>query len=366
MKSLKDKPWYSLAVAICIGVVLYVVLIRITSILDGIGTFIGYFSAVILGAVIAYIVNPLAMLYRSKVFGKIKNEGLRAGLANAVAFLSVIVFLTFVIVLVVPQLVDGISTFASNFNGYVKSLQNTLESIGVTSSMIDLRSFVKSSNDIIDTIADYASDNFYTIMNATADIGKSIAQFFIGLLLSFYFLAEKDKLKSDGKRFLKAVCKDKFDSVAYIIKKSDKILNRYIVYNLLDSFIIGIVNAIFMTIARMPYVGLVSVIVGVMNIIPTFGPMIGAVLGGFLLLLVQPWYAGAFLIFTAILQTIDGYILKPKIFGDSLGVSGLWILIGIVAGGKMFGVGGILLAIPVVAILDMLYHEFLLPFLEQR
>ena len=130
--------------------------------------------------------------------------------------------------------------------------------------------------------------------------------------------------------------------------------------------IVGIVNAIFMTIVGLPYVGLVSVLVAITNIIPTFGPAIGAIIGGFLLLLVEPWYAVAFLIFTAVLQLIDGYIIKPKLFGDSLGVSGLWILIGIVAGGKMFGIIGILLAIPMVAILDMIYHKFLLPFLENR
>ena len=89
-------------------------------------------------------------------------------------------------------------------------------------------------------------------------------------------------------------------------------------------------------------------------------------MGAFLLVIVQPWYAGVFLVFTLILQTLDGYVIKPKLFGDSLGVSGLWILIGVVAGGKMFGVIGILLAIPMVAILDMLYHEYLLPALEKR
>ena len=183
---------------------------------------------------------------------------------------------------------------------------------------------------------------------------------FIVLLLFPLFIIAQNKRVA----ILETV--DKYDKVEYVIIQSDKILNRYIVYNLIDASIIGIVNAIFMTIAGLPYVGLVSVFVAVTNIIPTFGPAIGALIGSFLLLLVEPWYAGAFLIFTLILQTLDGYVIKPKLFGDSLGVSGLWILIGIVAGGKMFGVVGILLAIPMVAILDMLYHKFLLPFLESR
>jgi predicted PurR-regulated permease PerM len=106
-------------------------------------------------------------------------------------------------------------------------------------------------------------------------------------------------------------------------------------------------------------------VVAVTNLIPTFGPIIGGAIGAFLLLLVEPWYALVFIIFTLILQNIDGYILKPKLVGDSVGVSGLWVLIGVIVGGKMFGIVGILLAIPGVAILDMLYGEFLLPWLEK-
>ena len=105
---------------------------------------------------------------------------------------------------------------------------------------------------------------------------------------------------------------------------------------------------------------------GVTNLIPSFGPVIGAVIGGFILLLVNPWHALLFLGFTAVLQTLDGYVIKPKLFGDSLGVSGLLILISIVLFGNIFGVVGILLAIPLAAIIDFTYEEGILPLLEMR
>lgn len=366
MKKFKDQSWYPLTVSICIGVILFVFLIKLSAVLNLLGTFIGFFSTVFFGAVIAYIINPLAMLFRNKVFVKIKNEKTKAALGNGCALITVIALLVLLAVLVIPQLVSSLKMFTNNFDGYVDGLQRTLTSIGVSSSVIDLSSFVTSSTDLLNTIKEYAAKNMNTIMSTTADVGVAFAQFFIALLLSIYFLAEKDKLKSGGSRFLKAVFKDQYEKVSYIIKQSDKILNCYIVYNLIDALVVGIINAIFMGIVGLPYAGLVSVVVAVFNIIPTFGPAIGAVIGGFLLLLVEPWYAAAFLIFTAILQTLDGYVIKPKLFGDSLGVSGLWILIGIVTGGKMLGVVGILLAIPTVAILDMIYHKYLLPFLEQK
>ena len=121
-----------------------------------------------------------------------------------------------------------------------------------------------------------------------------------------------------------------------------------------------------MLIAGMPYAVLISVIVGITNLAPTFGPIVGAIIGGFILVLVKPWYGLAFIIFTVIIQTIDGYILKPKLFGESLGVSPLMILISIILGGRLFGVGGILLAIPFAAIIDFVYRDYCLKKLEEK
>jgi len=150
------------------------------------------------------------------------------------------------------------------------------------------------------------------------------------------------------------------------MSRCNNILVRYIVFSLLDGVIVGGANAVFMAICGMQYVGLVSVVCGVTNLIPSFGPVIGAVIGGFILLLVNPWHALMFLAFTAILQTLDGYVIKPKLFGDSLGVSGLLILCSIVLFGNIFGVVGILLAIPLAAIIDFTYEEGILPLLEMR
>ena len=114
-----------------------------------------------------------------------------------------------------------------------------------------------------------------------------------------------------------------------------------------------------MAIMGMDYAVLISVVVGVTNMVPTFGPIVGCLIGMFILLLVHPMWSVWFLIFTILLQTVDGYIIKPKLYGDTLGVSPLLILIAIVVGGRMFGVIGILLAIPVSAILDYIFREIL-------
>jgi len=121
-----------------------------------------------------------------------------------------------------------------------------------------------------------------------------------------------------------------------------------------------------MLIAGMPFVSVVSVIVGVTNLFPTFGPIVGAVLGSLVLVLVSPRAVIFFLIFTIILQTIDGYVIKPKLFGGALNVSSVLILAAIIVGGKVCGMIGVLLSIPVAAILVYVYNELIIPRLEKR
>ncbi len=367
MKRLKEKPWFNYAVAACIAVILYVVLTHLPGVREGVGTFLGYFRPVILGCVIAYLINPLSKLYERSVFRRIKTEKTREALSTVLAFVTVILFLALLLLILIPQLIESVSLFVANLDGYAATINDMFDRIGVSASTLNLDHFISSSEAILETVTDYIKNNLNTILSMSVSAGKGVVVFLIAFLLSIYLLSGKRRLKDGGNRLLKAlVSESRYEKTKDFFAKSHKIFNRYIAFNLLDSLIIGIVNALFMTILGMPYVGLVSFVVAVTNLIPTFGPVIGAGIGGFVLVLVKPWYALAFLIFTVVLQCVDGYLIKPKLFGDSLGVSGLWILIGVVIGGRMFGIVGILLAIPGVAILDMLYREYFMPWLEAR
>ena len=157
-----------------------------------------------------------------------------------------------------------------------------------------------------------------------------------------------------------------FNKTLKFFSRCDVILVRYIVSSLLDAAIIGIINAVFMSLMGMQYVGLISVIVALTNLIPTFGPLIGGAIGAFILVLFKPWHALFFLLFTLVLQFLDGYIIKPKLFGNTLGVSGLLILVSVLVCGNIAGVVGILLSIPLAAILNFVYLDVLLPYLERR
>ena len=150
----------------------------------------------------------------------------------------------------------------------------------------------------------------------------------------------------------------RYFTLRQFLARCNDIMGKYVVADILDAMIVGIINAVFMTLTGMPYVALVSVVIGLTNLAPTFGPFVGAGIGAFILIFAEPIDAAIFLIFTLILQMVDGYVIKPRLFSGTLGVPGVWVVIGVIVGGKLFGVMGILLAIPVVAILNFVYHDY--------
>ncbi len=365
-EKLRDKKWYPHALAACIAVALYVALSHLSSILGGIHTFLGYFKALFLGGVLAYVMNPLASLYHRLLFKKSRGEKLGWPLSIGLTVLTLLLFLGFSLGTLIPQLADSMMTLMSNMDDYLASLQALTERLGVAETL-KLEDLIGSSGDVMNKLVDLVKDNVNSILGASAVAGKSLVNWFVALILSVYLLASKTSLKRGTLRLLRALLPPKrMDAVVTFFSRCDKILVQYIVFTLLDALIVGVANATFMAFLGMQYVGLVSLAVAVTNLIPTFGPVIGAVIGGFILLLVKPLHALIFLLFTLVLQFLDGYVIKPKLFGGSLGVSGLLILAAIIVCGNMFGIVGILFAIPLAAILDFVFEEEFLPALERR
>ena len=318
--------------------------------------------------------NPLAKLYENKLFSKIKQikkDSTKWSLSVGLAVTTVLLFLILILVILIPQLLASITNFVSNLGSYASSLLKQLNEFGLSFSdspnATSIQNLLSSSENIINTIVDYISDNSSKIISASTSAGKSVVDWIISFIISVYLLTAKDRIKTGSKQFMSATMKkDVYDSTLTFLTRCNEILNRYIIFDLIDGLIVGATNAVFMAIFGMQYVGLVSVVVGVTNLVPTFGPLVGGVIGTFILLMVKPFHAVIFIIFTLILQTLDGYVIKPKLFGNTFGVSGLLILLAIVIGGKIFGILGILLAIPVVAIGDYVYREIAIPHLEKK
>ena len=365
----RNKKWYNNAVAIVIGVVSYVALTNLDVINGFLRNVGGYFMPIFYGGVIAYLVNPLASSLQKRVFKHVRSETLKWTLSVFVGMFMVILFLSALLFMLVPQLIESILLLVSNMDNYIARLNLLIQSLNIGALDIgsQLESMMGSPEDLLRTASQFLSTSLRRILSTSANIGRTIFNLLIASILSIYLLLAKDSIKSGSKRLMRSLMSQKwYDIVMNFMSRCNNILVRYIVFSLLDGVIVGGATAVFMAVCGMQYVGLVSVVCGVTNLIPSFGPVIGAVIGGFILLLVNPWHALMFLGFTAILQTLDGYVIKPKLFGDSLGVSGLLILVSIVLFGNIFGVVGILLAIPLAAIIDFTYEEGILPLLEMR
>ena len=365
-KRFRKAPWYPMAAALSAAVILYVLLTRFPAIWTSFRDFLGYFQPVVIGCVIAYIVNPLSKLFE-RLFKGIKKRNVRHFLSNGLAFLLVVLFIVFAMLILIPQIVESVRTFVANLDGYIASIKRMLEKWGLSKNMFGLDSVIDSTENLLSSVSDYISGNIRTILSTSVNVGKMLFRWLIAFFLSIYLLTEKIKLEAGVSRLLRALFgEERYAEVHDFLRKCNAICSRYIVANLTDSLIVGGANMLFMTILGMQYVGLISFCAAVTNLVPTFGPMVGAVIGAFILLMVNPVHALIFLIFTLVLQTCDAYIIKPRLFGSSLGVSGLLILVGVIVGGNIFGVTGILLAVPAVAILDYAYSTLFLPWLENR
>ena len=363
---LKQKKWFAGAVVACIGVAFYVLLTHLGTVLSGLGTFLGYFKAVFVGFVIAYILNPMVKFFYYLVFRKIKSAKTRWSVSSIAAVVTALLLLVLLIGMLIPQLIDSVMTFSSNFDRYATSLQ-TLVTESPLGNFIDGSQLETLLDNSLDSISGFVSTNAEKILSFAANSGKQILSTFISIIIAVYILLEKKSVTTGIWRLVRALFSiETTESIMDFVLRCDVILVNFIGQSLIDALIIGAANAIFMLICRLPYIGLVSVVVAVTNLVPNFGPIIGAIIGGFILLLVNPTGALIFLAFCVVLQFCDAYSIKPKLFSNSLGVSGLLILVSTIVLGNMFGILGILLAIPVAAILSFLYRDYFLPRQEAR
>lgn len=366
-----EKRWVANLVAVCGGVLLYMLLDNFGIISEKVAAIFRMLSPIIVGLVMAYLIDPIAKFFDQKVFRMLKDESRRWGLSVIFAIFFVMILIILFIISLVPSLIDSFNLLVANLENYAANIDGIIAKIndlGIPLNLkLNLVDIIEYIEDTTDDLLNYIVKNMNVILKTSQNIGVSLFNGVVGFIFGIYFLLGKKNLLAGGNELRQAAMKEQtFQKHNEFWNRCHEIFIRYIGYNLLDGMIVGVVNGIVMLILQMPYVTLISVVVGVTNLLPTFGPIIGAVIGAFILVLNRPVYALWFLILTIVLQTIDGYVLKPKMFGGSMGIPPVWTLIAIIIGGKLFGVMGIFLAIPVAAVISFLYKERFLPWLKNR
>ena len=352
-----------------IGLVFF--FIHLSDIWGVIATILTVLAPILYGLVIAYVLNYPFRFFRDRVFAKMgsKHKGLvkfRTPLALFVSYVIIFGILIFLFSILIPELYSSMKTLVDNIPVYAKTIQGWSD---------DIVAFIKKNtgynlyematyNDMVTFFTGDSSKEFIsgiltkTLPSAAFDIGYTLYNWILGIVISIYLLASKDALLRQTRKIILAYTPEKF--YRFLFKVADVVNNKcgkFIIGRLIDSSIIGVMCFIGMSIFHFHYPLLISFLIALFNMIPFFGPFIGAIPSIFLLLIIDPMEALWFAIFNIILQQFDGNILGPKILGESVGISGFWIMVSVIVAGGLFGLPGMLLGVPMFAALYTLLSD---------
>lgn len=320
----------------------------------------------LIALLIAYILNPFVKFvdrWLKKLFLKLP-EKVSLVLAMFVVYLLGLGMIIAILVYVLPEIVRNLADLVNYIPQVYKDLAAFLDSLQHQFPTVDFSAITTmledTQTDVVASITAVAKDMIPVLYTASVSVVAWFGNFLIAMIVSVYMLYGKKSLKRMLKIMMYSfIPKNQIRTVKEIVLECNNIFSKYLVSKMIDSFIIGILCAILMVILRLPYVSLISVIVGITNMIPYFGPFIGAIPGIVIILCINPIQALVFAIMILCLQQFDGLILGPKLLGDSTGMKPLWIIFAITIGGKFFGVIGMFLGVPVVAALAYLAERYM-------
>ena len=344
----------------------------------------GILSPLIYGGMIAFVLNTLVRIFENKIVFKfmkkndIKITSKKRKATRAICiFITVILFLWGIYVLMallIPELIESVTNLINDFPSYVRTIEYWINS--AFSDNEELQALFGGLFTNIETRAqDWLNTQLVPELNSFLRIFSSglfefltfIMNFVIGLVISIYLLYGKENFVARGKQFMYSRFSIKtVNNNIRDLQFINKTFGNYIVGTVIDSLIIGILCYIGMLAMNMPYAVLISVIVGVTNVIPFFGPYLGAIPSAFLILIIDPLKCLYFLIFILILQQFDGNILKPKILGDTTGVSSFLVIVSIIIGGGVLGVLGMFIAVPVCAVICTIMRNRMVSRLQKK
>lgn len=335
-----------------------------------------------IGIVIAYLLNPIMKFLekhlihflepRMKNGKKVKKTARATAIAGSLLFLVLIVVL--LLAAIIPSISQSIQSMVTKLPEEINNLSDWVDDVtnGNTEVSDMVEEAVKKGTDAIENF--WQTDvltkvqTYLTSITSGVIYGvKLVLNILIGLIISVYVMASKETFAGQAKKMIYAIFKPvRANIIVETVRKSNEIFGGFISGKILDSAIIGVIAYIVLAIMKMPDSILIAVIVGVTNIIPFFGPFIGAIPSFVIIVLQDPMKGIYFLIFIVILQQIDGNIIGPKILGDSTGLSSFWVVFAIMVFGGLWGFPGMLLGVPIMAVIYYIAQRSISYFLRKR
>ena len=332
---------------------------------DLVDTLVGASLPLIIGGVVAYLVNILMANYEGRWKDNPKKPGLsklRRPVCMLLAFLTLVAIVALVCGLIIPQLVDCVGLILAELPGFMydaidlaeewklfsPEVVESLESINWNEQIGSLVGFVTSG------IGDVVS----LVVSAVSSVFSFLVTALLSLIFSIYLLSGKEELASQADRLAKRYFGTRFyGKLTYFLHTLDDCFHRYIVGQCTEAVILGALCAVGMAILRLPYALMVGALVAFTALIPVAGAYIGAGVGAFMILTVDPFKALIFLIFIVVLQQLEGNLIYPKVVGSSMGLPGIWVLAAVTIGGGLAGILGMLLGVPLAAALYRIVRD---------
>ncbi len=330
------------------------------------------------GLIFAYFLNGPLMFFE-KHFAFLEKEKPRRTLKRVLSIIAAwfasILVLGLFFYIIMPDIVESVNTFINNIPFYLRSLQslvrNISETYGMEAPFIDAFLEFKITSEVamqlLKEYGDALIPQLANIANISVQVGSTIFDIIIAMIISVYIMFSKETLISQLKKCLYATLKlDTAKNLIRFARETHRIFSGFINGKLLDSLIIGILCFVVMSLVGFDFPLLISFIVGCTNVIPFFGPFLGAIPSVLILLMVDPWQALWFAIFVFLLQQLDGNVIGPKILGDSTGISAIWVIFAILLGGGIFGVVGMFIGVPAFAVIYKFTKEYIEKRLEKK
>ncbi|MBQ2633282.1 MAG: AI-2E family transporter [Oscillospiraceae bacterium] len=365
---------------IAAALVFYLLISNLSWLGEALGRLLEILSPFIWGLVFAYLLFPLLRIYSRSLFTPLfrrllrknpRREELTVKLARGfsvfLCILTLAVILAGLLMLVVPQLYSSVERLVVNSSTYIARadewIQKTLEHHPEVDSTMR-----EAFGDLSDGLVSWARDNLLPEMKGIlSDVASNVYNIFrgiynviIGVVVSVYVLYDKEGFSARCKKILYCVCSlDAAEQILKGVRFTNQVFMSYLSGKILDSVIVGLICYIGCLLFRIPYAILSSSVVAVSNLIPFFGPVVGAVIATFFILLESPVKALVFVVFVVILQQFDGNVLGPRILGNRVGVRGFWIMFSILLGAGLFGFAGMLLGVPVFVVLYSLLRDLM-------
>lgn len=365
----KNKVLIGVLIAIS-AIVFYFLILNFSQIQSFFSNMFSILFPFIVGFVIAFLLNPIMMFLENRAFAKLRfKQQTKRNIAASIAVIIGIVSVGALLFLIVSQVRPSIESLVANYDTYVKTFEQFLEDVLLRFDldMNVITDLTQSSEDVVQFVTETASQFAPKILDAGYGIVMTLLNILIGIIAGLYLLMDKEKFLYQCGKLNRAIFPERVANyIARFMTILRNIFYDFIVGKAIDSLIIGIICYIGMSLLGFEYAALISVIVGITNMIPVFGPFIGAVPGVFILLLVDPMQSLYFMIFVFVLQQFDGNFLGPLILGDKLGIPTFWILFSVTVGGALFGIVGMFIGVPAFAAIYFLLKELVNFRLEEK